>query len=487
MDNTNDVSPPRMYNIVRALRDRLSAENISYCHWKSNINLDRAILGYDDLDLLLDRTDILRFEAIVLKLGFREAVHPVIAFPAVKHYYGYDDNSSEIVHLHVYTRLVTGDFLTKNLIFDFEDTILAHLNRHPSGLPVPAGYLEYIMFVVRMMTKFASPLEWPALWKKRDEIRREIEYLYDPAYESEIQTFLKRHMETLDADFLQRCANALRGKTLLSLFFLGRKLRGRIKKYSRFGCVSHFFRSFYHCAYRVLNRLYFHRKKNFCNGGLLIAVTGLDASGKTTITHDLYNWLGKNFNVNLIHLGKPPSALLTLPFNVLIRLTKWVVKGKAAVSAGGADLDNVSFLYSLRLVALAYDRMRLLRRYYHRSVAGQIVICDRYPSRITGVMDSPRLDPEKYHGLRRFLARCENRFYSLAPRPDMIVNLQVSVRTAVHRNRDRNTSEDESVLRCRHAEFRNIIYDTRRFRAIDTNRPYAETVGDVRKIIWDLL
>ncbi|MCK4440925.1 MAG: hypothetical protein KAU90_02900, partial [Sulfurovaceae bacterium] len=69
-----------MYKLSQDLINKLNKENIRYCHWKSNLLLDDALDGYDDLDLLVSRDDIYKFESLINQLGFKEATNKNISF-----------------------------------------------------------------------------------------------------------------------------------------------------------------------------------------------------------------------------------------------------------------------------------------------------------------------------------------------------------------------------------------------------------------------
>ncbi len=69
-----------MYQLSKKLIEKLDKHNIKYCHWKSNLLLNEALDGYDDLDLLVARGDIYRFEMLILSLGFKEASNRNISF-----------------------------------------------------------------------------------------------------------------------------------------------------------------------------------------------------------------------------------------------------------------------------------------------------------------------------------------------------------------------------------------------------------------------
>ncbi len=139
-----------MYKLSKELIKSLQENNIQYCHWKSNLLLNEALRGYDDLDLLVKKNDISSFESILNKLGFKRASNLNIEIQSVHHFYGFDTETSEILHLHVYYQIKTGPSWTKSLRFDFENYILNNCTEHESGMLVPKKHIEIVIFVVRL-------------------------------------------------------------------------------------------------------------------------------------------------------------------------------------------------------------------------------------------------------------------------------------------------------------------------------------------------
>ena len=43
-----------MSDFMQVFLEALDKENIKYVHWKSNTNIDKALSGEDDLDILVD-------------------------------------------------------------------------------------------------------------------------------------------------------------------------------------------------------------------------------------------------------------------------------------------------------------------------------------------------------------------------------------------------------------------------------------------------
>ncbi len=76
-----------------------------------------------------------------------------------------------------------------------------------------------------------------------------------------------------------------------------------------------------------------------------------------------------------------------------------------------------------RYLILAYDRHYQIQKYYRLVSKGDILIVDRYKSENYYMMDSPRLNPKDYKGIKRKIAKLENSLYSKMPKPDILFSL----------------------------------------------------------------
>jgi thymidylate kinase len=243
------------------------------------------------------------------------------------------------------------------------------------------------------------------------------------------------------------------------------------------------------------------------SGGAIIAFVGADASGKSTLVMETGRWLGKVLAVRTVHVGKPPSAWLTMPVNLALRLARRLFphlhrrRQKTPERTDNANTfrhpgeDTLSLVAALRAVTLALDRRNLIVKSRRRAAHGEIVICDRYPAEVIGAMDSPRLREQitgegRRAALYNWLARVERRLYDQIPPPDIVLKLSVSIATMKNRNRERaKTAKDaEDYLEVRHqqsGEWRKS--GTKYLHDIDADHSLAETILRVQKAIWQSL
>ena len=477
-----------MYQISKRLIENLNQENIKYCHWKSNILLYDALDGYDDLDLLISRDDIYRFETIIYKLGFKEASNTNISFNGIKHFYGYDIDSGEILHLHTYYQIKTGASWTKSIHFDFENYILDNLTLHESGMLIPKKHIELVLFIFRIMLKYSKINEFILINRENERTLNEIIYLQNGANRDKVDEFLERYFSNITPKEFYSYIDTIRDGSKLQKYLAGKRVQKRLKRYRYMSSFQESYRNIYQLFYRSFNKLFFKEKKKINSSGILIVIAGLDATGKTTVTEDLKKWLGKNFTVTLAHFGKPKSTPITYPFNLLIKLLRQKTENVTLKSSIQRDRPK-PFIYLVRQVILAYDRYSLIKKCWSRVSQGEIVILDRYKSEDYGVMDSKRLNTIHYSGIKLKLAEFENHLYDTMPTPDVLFYLTVPVEVAVERNQNRikEGKESEEFIRIRHKQNRNLNYNSHHIYIIDTNQSYESEIRDIKSKIWEIL
>ena len=74
----------------------LNENNVKYCHWKSNTDLDRTLCGMSDIDLLVSRQDRKALASVTQQLGMVKAVAPLRKdMPGIEDYVGFDEESGK--------------------------------------------------------------------------------------------------------------------------------------------------------------------------------------------------------------------------------------------------------------------------------------------------------------------------------------------------------------------------------------------------------
>jgi thymidylate kinase len=482
---------------VAALFDRLGSEGIRYCHWKSNWALEETLEGKTDLDLLVERAQAPAFRKLLQELAFRPAVeHGSPPFPSVGHYHALDE-AGELVHVHAYYRVITGDSLVKNYHFPLE-TMLLENTQQIGVVDVPTKGAELVVFVLRMSLKHTSGVELALLLRSWRNVEREAAWLATDEARMEAAALLPVWLPSFDAHLFATALDALTAPAPLARRVrVGRRVRAELRPFARHGRAKAWLAGLRKFEQHGRARLGGSKKKLApATGGAVIAFVGVEASGKSTMLGAMHRWLGSHYTVRRIHAGKPPSTALTFVPNLLLPALRALLPDQRSTIVSARltaetrpRTGRFPLLFGIRSVLLAHDRRALLARAYARSANGTIVLCDRYPSSDEAPVDGAQLavEPEAQDPVRRWLAEREARLYRDVPPADLVLQLTAPLDVTLERNRQRAKAEPEDYVLSRHARSSSLAFDRARVVKIDTNRPLEESTRELRRIIWEAL
>jgi thymidylate kinase len=470
----------------------LSEKEITYCHFKSNNNLKPALEGIDDLDLLVKWANIDDFMGTVQEFGFRPAFdRHSVPTPFVYHFFGFDDEEGLLIHLHVYFRIVTGGSILKNHWIQVEDMLLDESRPEGvGGVFIPSAEADLILFVIRKFIEQTSIVEHFLFLRDWDNIRAELNWLNERASRSSIRALLAKWIPGFSSDLFEAGLDLLiRKGTVVQRVCLGRKMNRFFQNKVYSSLKASLIRSamFFHAYSR--GKLGFTRQnRSLFPGGMLIAFTGSEASGKSTLSKETAHWLHSRFDVTRIHLGKPPKNWRTRPFWAGIRLfslAKRFVRFFYTFSRDGkAKHDRVSNNLPHPVVCWldSIDRVHSVREMVKRMMEGSLVMTDRYPSEELGGLDGARILPNSY--VTRWLSLRERENYSCFPTPDIVFCMIAPLELTLHRNSLRESPEPEEFVRQRFELARKINFKRSRMVEIDTTVPLEDSVLSIRRAIW---
>ena len=402
------------------LVEHLDRADVRYCHWKSNLAIDRSASGENDLDLLIARSDANAFVGVLHELGFVRTTNPLTNVPGTASYYRYSEAGRRWINVHAHYQLVLGHDRTKNYRVPIEDAYLASATR--LGIfPVPRAELEYVLLVIRLVLKYAiwDEIAWNQLRGNpshpKESEQAELDELAARVDHDEVATAIKEHLPYLDPQLFAACEAALRADTpITSRVRAAARLERALQPFARSSPAADAWfrlsRRFDLAARRRLGHLPGNRP---ASGGAVVAIIGGDGSGKTTAVTDAVGWLRAAIDVRQIHLGKPPWSYTT-------QLTRAAAKGVALAVAAldrtapsplTARLVETVTTYRPLLWHLCAARDRRLtyagaRRFVDR---GGIVISDRYPHPLLHLMDVPQISRTTAGQLDTALVRAMSR------------------------------------------------------------------------------
>jgi thymidylate kinase len=483
----NNSQRPALELIVQ-LCNALTAEEIDYCHWKSNAALDRSATGDNDLDFLVNRLHVQRFVEILYRLGFKEALSPKEdELPGVRDYYGYDLRTGRLVHVHAHFQLILGNDLSKNYRLPLEKVYLE--SSVQEGLfRIPAPEFEFVIFVIRMVLKHST---WDSILMRHGQLssaeQRELETFSTPEMIAKAQAFLQ-HIPGLNSTLFNECLQTLQsGCSFWVKVRIGEKLQNLLQSTARYPHWRDILVKFTRRISQPIQRRVFgyQPKHLMASGGLFVALVGGDGSGKTTIVNELCSWLSGKFEVTALHMGKPDWSWATI-------LVRGTLKIGTLLGLSRFEGDIFEELHRphglpwfLRAVCTARDRYLTYVRARQLSSNGRLVLCDRFSFPDFMEMDGAQCELaitylKKAGRLHHWLAKWEKSYYEQIKLPDLLIVLKVEPEIAVQRKRE----ETEMAVRARSTEVWRLNWREKSAFVIDASLGKEEVVAQAKAFVW---
>lgn len=486
-------------NPFRLLIEAFEREDIGYCYFHSASRAAAATAGQSDLDLLIARVDHDRAVALLQRCGFRHWPDAALRqSPMVESYLAYDRDAGVIVHAHVHFRLLLGPPLSKTHRLPIEDTLVRRSAFQPDiGVRTLAAVDEAMLLALRDCLE-RSWLDPVAVKRRRaDGVKR--------------QNAVAALAGLVDHDSLRQRAAEVFDEALapdiVDCFFAGgtssassprRRLRRALRSYRIANGLELRVRAlatgvvflFGHLNRRFLG-LPRAARRRAPGGGVIIALVGVDGSGKSTQLAQLRSWLGAEIDVMPCYFGTGdgrPSFLLA-PFKMLAPLIARMIRTKPKGASHGKISDRppgpvYSLLFSIWACAVALDKRRKLILVRRAIARGLVVVTDRYPQNENAAFnDGPLL--HRTPSAPQWLKRFEARVYEMARHtpPDLVIKLHVDQDVVAKREPDM----DKSLILARVAWLKELRFAGAKTVSIDARAPLADVTQSVRDAVWALL
>jgi hypothetical protein len=474
--------------------------DIQYCYWKSRRRIRAALSGDSDLDLLVARVDRDRAHGILLEQGFK--AFPCVAHrdhPAIASFLGYDEPSGRIVHVHVHFRLVTGDKLLNQYRLPWEDVILARAVAHPL-LPIRVLDIasEALVMVVRACVELrrTDPItlwHWQSSKQKFELDRKALAGQLSP------DELRRRAREAFSDEVADLVTDAVfTGRALETQGRLRRRIRKALAERRTYNSLEARIRSYVRAVLwgcGGLNDRLLHAPRPWSRrvpgGGCVVAVVGVDGSGKSTAVRSIRSWLGAEVDVIPVYFGTGDGrpSLLLLPFKLLsLVIARLMTTRPKGSSHGNVTGREPGLLYSVLMMgwaaAVAMDKRGKLLAARRGADRGLVVVADRYPqNEDVTYSDAPLL--QRLRWSPRWLHRLETQTYELAGRlpPDLVIKLEVSAATLARREPDMNVD----VIQQRIEGFRRLAFTGARTVLVRAEQPLPDVLRAIKREVWRTL
>ena len=487
-------------DLVSKLIARLHAQNVHFCHWKSNRGLENALAGHEDLDVLTRREDAGRFAAVLAELDFKQLRSGLDRqFPGIEDHIGYDEPSGRIVHIQLHFRLTLGEPIIKNHLFPAERRILTTLDergRTVHGMPIPRPADELAIYVMRTLIKFKPYhlLKPSVLPQLLDEAKGEFEYLSAASETRRAAGAAAEIFPGLPTALFEECVARMSERASAFRILATRQRAATVlRHFRRRGAIETNLDFIARRLSLARERRRYGRapKRTPADGGRVVAFVGSDGSGKSTSLDGIERWIHPFLNVTRGHLGKPPRTAVSRLADRIVSLTERLSGTRAAPArtpigqavGGGMILHT---LYAWQLSRLARDRAAEAKRLRARARQGDLVLCDRFPLPGLHSMEGAhgdRLDRAASRIARRFV-RAEKEAYESIEPPDLVLALRVPAEVAIKRQ----PGDGAEFVSFRAQEFFEYTSVEREgLVPIDATRPIEEVARVARRRIWDVL
>lgn len=499
-----DYESTIVLKIVADLFQALNNTDIRYCHWKSNLRLERGLYGQTDMDLLVDPQHRQIFKQLLEKYRIKPILAPPgKRYPSIEDYLGFDPLTGRLFHLHVHYQLVLGEQFVKNYHLPLENEFLDSVQIH-SGVKIPSPELELIVLSIRALLKYRDRDVIKDIFSIRSSgmpshILEEFNWLLGQTSIEKVSDVLTNISNVIPPDLILNLLTTIlvSPRAGYKLFHLRKQARRVVRRYQRHERLQATITYFVEAWRRRKSFLRFkpERKMTLPTGGVTLALVGADGAGKTTLSRELVKWLSWKLDVHPYYLGsKQPSWMSKFSY-LLFRIAR---RGQRTLSRiVGENAFITRFIEALRQILLYSHYLFIGHDRYGRYLAGRrnasegsIVIFDRYP------LEAP-LDGPQIHAFRedstdlivRTFSKLERNLYSKVQMPDLFCVLEVSPEISIRRKPDHQwmAIETKNLLLRKLTDSMKANDKEVRIAHINAGLPLEQVLLQIKRAIWGAL
>lgn len=474
------------------LFDAWNKNSLLYIHWKSNEHLMEGLDGKTDLDVLLSLADKDRGYSLLNDIGFlRFNSQYGSRYPNVEDWLGFDEETGQMLHLHLHYALMTGHTGMKEYELPWtEEALQTRIQALGTNVYIMNPNLELVSLYTRLILKARKKWIRAAHRGKYiidNHFLKEIDFIKKQVVWSEVAKIANRYYGDRGQEFTEIAKSVdLNSEQFLRLFSFVSKT---MKKQSRYQGVSLTARRAYYSvivpARSILRKkfdwgLITHKVAN-PKKGLMIAFIGQDGSGKSTVTADVKKWLTWKIDAQRFYLGSGEH------FNPIEKKI-----GNQIAGQNGKFIRPIKNIIAFRLIKKiadnAYSNIRQAAKYVSK---GGIALFDRFPQTdFVNINDGPKIRASVMPKVKNSFAKWvvgqyatheeEKLKKAVSYHPDIVFKLMLSPEESIRRKPQENF---DSIKR-KHEIIKQLDYSRSAVYEIDAAICYEEELKMIKRIIW---
>ncbi len=453
------MSDTKILNFFKEVHDL----NIEYVVWKNSNLINNFFLGTDNLDIYVDIVNYKKLKKLLHKYQWVKLINNLRNYKFIDHYFLFTKHKT--YHLHVYSRLITGDSILKE--YDF--SILIN-NKHKYfskkyNLWILDYNIQYFLFKLRFIIKNKNIIGKLLLKKQKKYYIDELSYLKN------FKTKNDEYYNELNRKYLFNCD--INYELKLTNFQNKREIINNLKKFKIRNFINIFF-IYLKFFIKFFQKKLFKRKSFKLEKGLSIFISGCDASGKSTILNEIYKIYQDIIDIKTFTIAKPyPNFIINFAIKKKyneIKLNKKNSKSK-----------KNSFFSIIRDLNLSFLRYIVSVKINKFKKNNYLVISDRYVSSYYNHINGPRISNNTNNFVYMIFRRVELYFYSIIKSLDIEIRLRTKLDIAILRNnqREKGMIKNKEEIVDRYHLFEKSIFKSEKIYEYQNNKYLSESMNDI--------
>ena len=484
----------KLSNPYENLFASLDRNNVEWCSWKSNLHILAGVEGKTDTDLLITTHNAYTVDRIMQKNGFVKFYAPFYrSYPQIYDYVAIHPSTGRSLHAHTHFKLTLGEKNLKGYVLPWSDEIQNRREFIRDGGQVKFPYYasnpldELFLLYVREALKIRMRERIFKNKQKQYGDNNTLQEREDLLLKTNSEEFYDHCVKMIGEDgthiIMRLHCEEFNINNLLDLRqFLIEK--AEVEEWRRVPPIQALFNIWFReglaVATTVSDKLnikipFIIRRRTMSGQGMVIAFTGVDGSGKSSVTKTIRKLWAPKMDIVSVYFGTGDGkkSILMKALAGANKLSKKILGKQSAnvVYSGTVKQqkdEDVSWKFIIWAALNARYKLRLMKKVASAKRQGKIVIADRWPqNQVNGINDGPLLGEyrESKHKAKRFLASWEkNMFEKICSycAPDLAFHLDTTI-------------EDSLARKAEHVEIRNTI--ERKIQAFKDIQLPAESVG----------